>query len=171
MLAAHPLTVARWYPSEPVGEDYFERAPMRMSTEFDVGRPVEDVWSELVGEHAWEWAGPLKEARWTSPAPHGVDSTREVRTRGGFSVMHERFFVWEEGRRQAFFVERSSSPVYRRFAEDFSVEPLTAGTCRFRWKLAAEPTAVGRLLTPLNRAAVRWAMRDTRRHFQNLAKR
>lgn len=46
-------------------------------------------------------------------------------------MLSERFFRWEEGRRQSFYVLKASSPLYRCFAEDYLVEPTSETSCRF----------------------------------------
>lgn len=54
-------------------------------------------------------------------------------------VIRERFFRWEEGRRQSFFVESASLPNYRRLGDDLQLTPLSPSSCRLVWTIAAEP--------------------------------
>ncbi len=79
----------------------------------------------------------IKEVNWTSPRPFGVGTTREVVALGGSSV-RERYFRWDEGKSHAFYVDESSLPLFRRFAEDYIVEPDGDGTL-FTWTVAIEP--------------------------------
>ena len=84
----------------------------------------------------------------------------------GLLVIDEYYFRWEEGRRQSFRVERSNLPLFRRFGEDYLVEPVTTGSCRFTWTIAADPTQLGRAMAPLTKSNVRGLFADTRRHFR-----
>jgi hypothetical protein len=88
--------------------------------------------------------GPaIEEVKWTSPRPFGVGTTREVVAPGG-SAVRERYFRWDEGRSHAFFVYESALPIFRRFAEDYVVEPDRAETL-FTWTVAIEPKNAFRL--------------------------
>jgi len=83
----------------------------------------------------------------------------------GALVLHERFIVWEEGRRQTFGVEEASLPLFRRFGEDYLVEPVDENRSRFTWTIAAEPTPGARPGSPINGVLSRSLFRDTRKHF------
>jgi hypothetical protein len=54
-------------------------------------------------------------------------------------VINERFFRWEEGRRQSFYALESSVPAFRRFAEDYLVESTSEMSCRFTRTIARAP--------------------------------
>jgi hypothetical protein len=69
----------------------------------------------------------------------------------------------------AFFVTAVRPPPYRRSTEDYVVEELDPGRCRFTWTLAFELTWLGRLNGPLTALIVRRMFADTRRHFERLA--
>jgi hypothetical protein len=71
--------------------------------------------------------------------------------------------------RMAFFVTAVRPPPYRRSTEDYVVEELDPGRCRFTWTLAFELTWLGRLNGPLTALIVRRMFADTRRHFEQLA--
>lgn len=51
--------------------------------------------------------------------------------------MRERYFRWDEGNSHAFYVYESSIPIFRRFAEDYIVEPDGSETL-FTWVVAIE---------------------------------
>ncbi len=103
--------------------------------------------------------------RWTSPRPFGVGTTREVKALLGTTVLRERYFRWEEGRRHSFNVVETTSPLFKALAEDYLVEPRDERTCRFTWTIAVEPTALGRPAGPVNRALLRTLFTDTARHY------
>ncbi len=88
-------------------------------------RPAEEAWAELTAENPLAWCSVIDAVRWTSPRPFGVGTTWTVTSLHGANVLDERFFRWEEGRRKSFYAVRSSGPLFRRFAEDYVVEPVS----------------------------------------------
>jgi hypothetical protein len=83
----------------------------------------EQVWESLTSDISIAaWGPAIKEVNWTSPRPFGVGTTREVVAPGG-STMRERCFRWDEGSSHAFYVYESKLPIFKRFAEDYVVEP------------------------------------------------
>jgi hypothetical protein len=94
-----------------------------------------------------------------------VGTTRTARALGGAIVFHERFFGWEDGRRHSFYVLQASVPQFRRFAEDYLLEPTGETSCRLTWTIATEPRGLGRLANPANRLLLSTLFRDTRQHY------
>jgi hypothetical protein len=62
---------------------------------------------------------------------------------GGAMTVDGHFFIWEEGRRCAFFVTQMNMPLFKSFAEDYVVVPTGADSCRFTWRIAITPSALG----------------------------
>ncbi|MDT4916164.1 MAG: hypothetical protein QOH89_864 [Pseudonocardiales bacterium] len=122
---------------KPVDEDFLTSAPQRYSYSMELPVPPEKVWAVLSGDKPLDWIRGLS-ITWTSPEPRGVGATRHANAGFGAIRLDEQYFIWEEGRRTAFFVTRVNVPLLRRFAEDYTVEP-TSGGCRFDWVFAAEP--------------------------------
>ena len=149
---------------EPVDETYFERAPQRFVHTWSIGKPAEKVWAELVSEQPLHWLRGLR-LRWTSPPPFAVGTTRQGKAMGGRMTIDEHFFIWEEGRRYAFYITEVNSPLFKSFAEDYVVEPDGADRCRFTWRIAVTPSRVGRLVAPLNKVLANRSFRDTGRYF------
>ena len=149
---------------EPVDETYFERAPQRFVHTWSIARPAEKVWAELVGEEPLHWLKGLR-LRWTSAAPLGVGTTRQGKMMGGMTSLDEYFFIWEEGRRCAFYGTRTTVPTFKSFAEDYVVEPDGADRCRFTWRIAVTPSALGRLGAPINKLMANRTFKDTSRYF------
>ena len=154
-----------WFKTEPVDETFFDRAPFRLVHSFDIPRPAAEVWDELTQDNALSWCRILDDISWTSPRPFGVGTTRTATSLRGTNVLRERFFRWEEGRRMSFHTVEVSAPMFRRFAEDYLVEPTSDTSCRLTWTIAVEPRALGRLATPVNRRLLQTLFRDTRRHY------
>jgi hypothetical protein len=154
-----------WFACQPVDESFLDTAPLRLRGTFDIPRPAAEVWDELTAEHPLLWCRILQDITWTSPRPFGVGTTRTVVALGGLNVFKERFFRWEEGRRHSFVVEQASAPMFRRFAEDYLVEPAGADACRFAWTIAGEARPGFGLTTPGNRLLLKTLLTDTARHY------
>lgn len=149
---------------QPVDESFFTSAPERYSDTFAIARPAEHVWADLEADKPLAWIRGLS-LSWTSERPFGVGTTRQAASLGGAMKLKERYFIWEDGHRQAFYVTHANLPLFKRFAEDYVVEPDGAGRCRFTWTFALEPTALGRPGAPLNGFVFRRMFSETRRHY------
>lgn len=77
----------------------------------------------------------------------------------------ERFFRWEEGRRQSFYALETNLPLFRALAEDYLIEPTSETACRFTWTIAIEPHPAARPANPASRLLLSTLFRDTRRHY------
>jgi hypothetical protein len=150
---------------QPADETFFGTAPNRFVETFEIQRPAGAVWAELVEDGALSFCRSLRGARWTSPRPFGVGTTRTMPALYGALVIDERYFQWEEGRRQSFYVERASLPLFRRFAEDYLLEETSPDTCRLIWTIAMEPRRAARPGNGFNAAIVKGMFKDTRKHF------
>jgi Polyketide cyclase / dehydrase and lipid transport len=151
--------------TEPVDETFFDTAPFRMSDTFEIARPASQVWAELTGPDTLGWCRIVKDVTWNSPPPFGVGSTRTVRVLGGVGVMGERYFRWDEGRRKSFYAAEMTLPLFRRFAEDYLLEPTSDTSARLTWTIATEPRPAARPGNPVNRLLFGSLFRDTRKHF------
>lgn len=112
--------------------------------------PPEQVWESLTSDASIAaWMPATKEVTWTSPRPFGVGTTREVAA-PALARMRERFFRWDEGSGYSFAVYESTIPLFKRFAEDYVVEPDDDDTS-FTWTVAIEPK--DRLVLPFKALA------------------
>lgn len=150
---------------QPVDEDFFESAPSRVVGKFEIDRPAADVWADLVAEGSLAWCRILGSGavKWTSSRPFGVGTTRTVKALKGLNEVDEHYFIWEEGRRKSFYVVRANNPMFKRFAEDYLVEPRGDNACTFTWIVAYEPTLLGK--GPVNKKIMQTMMTDTRKHY------
>lgn len=146
----------------PIDEAFFDTAPLRFTRTWEVDQPAAQLWQEMT-ERPLHWCRGLS-IRWISPTPFGVGTTRHVGVLGALQA-DEYFFLWEEGRRNAFYFTHANLPVFKRFGEYYEIEPTGPDTCRFTWRLAAEPTPIGRLGNLANTLLVHSLFRDTTRHF------
>lgn len=154
-----------WFKCQGADEGFLASAPLRLEESFEVARPAASVWGELTSERPLHWCRILQDVRWTSPRPFGVGTTRRVKALHGASLLDERYFLWEEGRRHCFEVLETTNPMIRRLAEDYLVEPTGEGSCRFTWTIAVEPRRWARLGDPLNKALLGTLFTDTRKHY------
>ncbi|SEH71048.1 Carbon monoxide dehydrogenase subunit G [Mycolicibacterium rutilum] len=130
--------MTRWYPLEPADADFLASAPHVFRYEKRYAATPEQVWESLTSDESLAaWGPSLKSVTWTSPRPFGVGTTRDVVAPGG-ATMRERYFRWDDGRNHSFYVYESTLPVFKRFAEDYIVEPDGDHT-RFTWVVAIEP--------------------------------
>jgi hypothetical protein len=132
--------MARWHPLEPADDDFIASAPHVFRYQKRFAAPAEKVWESLCSDASLSaWGSTLREVVWTSPRPFGVGTTREAQPMAGPRV-RERYYRWDEGRSHAFYVYEATMPLFRRFAEDYIVEPDGDGSV-FTWVLALEPRA------------------------------
>ena len=153
------------FTTQPVDDGFFDTAPVRLRGTFAIPQPAADVWAELTADNPLAWCKILTEIIWTSQRPFGVGTTRTARSLAGTSVINERYFRWEDGRRQSFYAVEASAPLWRRFAEDYLVEPTSETSCRFTWTIAFEPQPAARLANPVNKRLLATLFRDTAKHY------
>ena len=106
----------------------------------EIDRPIEDVFAVLSDvEQTALWYPTVIEERWTSPPPHGVDSTR-IAVSKSFGVRNENeavVTVFDANR--ALALESISSQVPFRVSIDFA--PTESGT-RVDWQIEMMPTGI-----------------------------
>jgi carbon monoxide dehydrogenase subunit G len=158
-----------WHPLESIDETFFDTAPMPFVYRLDVAVPVETVWDSLQSDESISAWGPgVRKVRWLSPRPFGVGTTREVAIAMGIATVHERFLVWDEGKRYAFEVYESNRSGFRRFGENYVLEERNGGS-RLTWTVAIElQPKVQRLaavIGPVNKFAFGQMARAGRSYF------
>lgn len=153
--------------TQPIDLSFFDSAPQVYAEEWEVGVSAAQFWPDLV-DNPLHWCRGLK-IRWTSPRPFGVGTTRHVGVLGVIQA-DENFFLWDEGERFAFHFTRTNLPLFRRFGEYYEVQPTGPDSCRFIWKLAGEPTLIGRTGGLLTTAIFTSLFRDTTRYVESLGR-
>jgi hypothetical protein len=151
-----------------VDETFLASAPTRFVEAFDIALPASTVWAELTRDGTLDWCRGL-EVNWLSPRPFGVGTKRQAKLLGVLLRVREEYFIWEEGRRMAFYVTAARPPAYRRSAEDYAVDAIGADSCRFTWTLAFDLTLLGKVNAPVMTLVVKRMFEDTRNHFERLA--
>lgn len=135
---------------EPQSLDFVETAPLRVSDSAVVRAPAAKVFEVFADTESWPaWFPLMQKARWVGKETSGVGAEREV----GLLLLGkytERFLAWEPGKRFAFTMTKSSSPLANAIAEDFRFTEVDGGKAtRIDWVLAARPRLIGRALRPV----------------------
>lgn len=166
------MTMTRWFAVESAGEGIFTSAPHVFRYEKRFAAPPERVWESLTSDESLSaWSSTVSSLEWTSDRPFGVGTTREVVLAPGLARVQERFFRWDEGHGYSFEVYGSNAPLFRRFAEDYVVEPADPGgtATRFIWTVAIEPKPAFALpfkpLAPVLKVAFGKMAADGERYF------
>jgi len=122
----------------PVEPSFLDTAPMRFKHEVDLDATPAKVFAIFDDESSWpKWFHALHKVEWTSPAPHGVGSTRTATL--ATATLFEHFYCWEPDRRCSFYLTGTSMPLAHALAEDYLLEPTAPGKTRFTYRVAIEP--------------------------------
>ena len=159
--------MTRWFALESADAGFLGSAPHVFRYEKHFEATPEQVWESLQSDKSLAaWGNTVGSVTWTSPRPFGVGTTREVGL--GPNKVREHFFRWDEGSGYSFYVTEANVPLFRRFAEDYGVEPDGTGT-RFTWVVAIEPIGLLRLpfkaLAPVLKAGFGRAAADGQKYF------
>lgn len=153
---------------ESVDETFLTTAPVVVSETISVPLSADAVWRELTNDTTLRWLAPGLRVIWGSPRA-GVGAVRRIGPVVGPKA-HEKYFLWEEGRRKAFYMVKPPLPLpgLRAFAEDYVVSPTPQGS-EFTWVWAIDGSGLVRHAAPVVRAIVGFGMKRTQRHLAKLA--
>jgi hypothetical protein len=140
MRSMAPLTLAEFY-----------EQPFRFTATAKLDADPLAVFAEL-GDMSL-WFPLMRRSVWKTGATSGVGAEREVEVTG-LGRFRERMLAWEPGRRVAFTMTRTTSPLVLRMGEDWLLTREDIYT-RLDWVVVARPTLLGRASTPALRASLR----------------
>jgi hypothetical protein len=134
---------------EPIGPEYFNNAPVIFSFERELNCTPAELFAIFEDEHSWpKWAKGIEKVVWNTPRPFGVGTVRTVSLAGNMEAV-EKFFIWDSGKRMAFYFTELSRPMWSSFAEDYRVTDLGNGRCVWNWTVAYTPRGFLKLIHPL----------------------
>ncbi len=126
-----------WFQLRSVGMDFLQHAPRIYVVGCNVALPREQVWQAIIDAPTWPaWFPGVRSASYRGNPPYGVGTTR-VADVSGF-LMEETMLAWDEGRRWAYRIDRSTAPLARAQLECTELEDRGSGT-HVRWTLATHP--------------------------------
>jgi uncharacterized protein YndB with AHSA1/START domain len=140
-----------WFDVEAVPLSFTESSPYRIENVVRIEASparVFAIWA--TGERQAEWFQDFVANRWTTPAPYGVGSEREVELE--ILTVKEHFLAWEPGARMAFRIYAITLPVVSAMIEDLRLEPEGEAATRMTWTVHYRPTLMMRLVHPVARA-------------------
>ncbi|HET6506580.1 MAG TPA: SRPBCC family protein [Baekduia sp.] len=123
------------YALKPIGDEWFETAPLVVPATVELDAPVERVWEALGSDAMWSWAPIIDRVEWITPRPHAAGSIRRLRM---FKVntISEEFYRWDEGVRATFRVTHQTRRMLDGLAEDFALEARPGGGTALTWTMA-----------------------------------
>ena len=153
-----------WFRMREVGLEFLEEAPRITVVECDVALPRQEVWDAVVDPPSWpEWFPGVRSAAYLGEPPYGVGTTR-VADVGGH-LMEETMLAWDEGRRWAYRIDRTTLPLAKAQLECTELEDRGSGT-RLRWTLATHPGILLWLTGPFFRGTVQRLLERAMRNLE-----
>ncbi len=134
-----------WFDVEAVPLAFTESSPYHIENVVRIEASPErvfEIWA--TGERQRDWFKDFVDNRWTSPAPYGVGSEREVEL--------ALLTVKEPGKRMTFHIYGITLPLVTAMVEDLRLEPDGAGATRMTWRVHYRPSLLMRLVHPVGRA-------------------
>lgn len=132
----------------PTDLAFFDHAPVRITAQATLPASPARVFAALADAAGWpRWFPRMHHAAWTTPQVAQLGAERLVKL-SLYGHFVERMIAWEPGRRLAFTMVGSTSPMARRLAEDYQLRDDGDGSTTIAWTMASEPSGLGRLATP-----------------------
>jgi uncharacterized protein YndB with AHSA1/START domain len=140
------MEAMEWHGLRPVEMDFLESAPSRYVIEHEVRLPRSKVWALFVDPTTWPgWWPGVEEATYRGDPPFGVGTIRAATVSG--QRYEETLLAWEEGKRWAYRIDRSTLPLAKAQLEVSEFEDAPSGT-RVRWILVADDPLAERIGAP-----------------------
>jgi uncharacterized protein YndB with AHSA1/START domain len=150
----------------PADLGFLDTAPLRITGSARLAASPDHVFASFADAPQWlRWWPMMTRCTWTvDTAAVGAEREVAVRLLGRF---RERMIAWQPGARFAFTMIGSTSPAASQLAEDYRLSADGGGT-RIDWVLAAQPSAFGRVASPVMRALLGWMFRRGMERFEHL---
>ena len=145
---------------------FLDIAPEKVINIVELEAPIETVFAMLEDENAWpKWFADILKVTWTSPKPFGVGTTRTVKLKP--LTVWEKFFIWEDNKRFAFYFTQTSLPFVKALVEDYQLEKIDDNNTRFTYTVAYEPALPLKLTGPIGRSMLRRMFGKAAKSFVN----
>ncbi|GAA2621387.1 SRPBCC family protein [Streptomyces axinellae] len=143
----------------PVGLEFADTAPLRLSFTADLGVPRERVFVALSEElEGWpRWFTAVSEV---TPVEGGKG--RHVRLKGG-GFFTETVLASLPAERYTYRIDRTNAPGMRAMMEDWNLTVAPSGGARVRWTIAVDGPRTLRTLMRLSRAGLGASFGDAMR--------
>lgn len=140
-----------WFDLEATDLGFIESSPYVFENEGVIDVPPARVFELFAyGEGQVEWFKDFKAVRWTTPAPYGVGSTREIELK--LLTVKERFLVWDPGERLTFSIYAITLPLVTAMLEDLRFEEMDGGRkTKLRWRAHYRPSLIMKAVHPIGR--------------------
>lgn len=138
----------------PVELDWIARAPNVVKVSARFTAPPAKVFAAFADAATWpRWFPLMSSAAYADAAGGGLGRERTVKLRT-LGTFRERFIAWDDPGRYAFTAVATSSPMLKRFGEDYRLTADGSGT-RFDWTMGAELRGVAKAGAPILRMIMR----------------
>ena len=139
---------------------FVDTAPIQVREEVVVAGTAPDVlWPALADPAAWtQWFVGMKQARYTSPEPYGVGTTRQVSVSS--MKADEVVLAFDVAERFAFRVTQVNLPALRAMVEVITLEPVGDGT-RVVYRQAVELEGWAKFMGSLVRRQLSGSLRKS----------
>jgi uncharacterized protein YndB with AHSA1/START domain len=142
-------------PLAPTDLAFFDTAPVQLCARFTLPADPVRVFAALADPAGWtSWFPGMYAAAWTSPQVACLGAERLVKLKR-YGDFLERMIAWEPGRRFAFTMVGTTSPMARALAEDYRLSDGPSGTTTIDWCMATTPSGLGRAAMPVMKPIMR----------------
>lgn len=135
----------------PMELSELDHAPVRFTGDAVLTATPEAIFDELTDPSLW--LPLMRRSVWRTAATSGVGAERDVEL-ALFGAFRERMLVWDRGKRCAFTMIATTSPMVARMGEDWRLVRESAGT-RVSYAVAAELRPFARPFAPALRIVMR----------------
>ena len=138
----------RQFKCKEVDLSFLETAPIKFVNIVTLDSTPQRVFEVFEDPKAWpRWFKDIIKVEWTTPKPFGVGTTRVVTLKT--MKAYEKFFIWETGKRFAFYFTATSIPFAKAFCEDYQLEELGDGKTKFTYTVVYEPNLLLKMTGPI----------------------
>ena len=137
-----------WFDTAPTELDFTTGSANRLTFDALIEAPPRRVFDIFAkGEGQEIWFQDFKAVKWTSPEPHQVGTTREVKLK--LLSVKERFVAWDPGVRLTFSIDAITLPIVKKMMEDLQFEAVGEKGTRFVWTVHYKPSLLMKPIHPV----------------------